>query len=115
MTDRSRVATSDRKTPKRARRPSVEAVEGRLLLSAATAVTPKARVKPPVDRSFDNRLAFAVNTVQQGKAMSHSHDVRFVGSKYAGLSLAHDTRKVGYAYLHAALRGDGRTIGNLGN
>jgi len=113
MTDRRQASTSRGRALKRALRPLVEGVEGRVLLSAAP--PSPVNTQAPVNRSLDDRLAFAINTVQQGKAMSHSHDVRFVGSKYAGLTTASDTRKVGYAYLHAALRGDGRTIGNLGN
>lgn len=113
MTDRRRTSTSQVRAPKRALRPVVEAVEGRVLPSAGPQVL--VNTEAPVDRSFGHRLVFAYNTYELGKAMSHSHDARFVGSRFAGLTVARDTRKVGYAYLHAALRGDGKTLGNLGD
>jgi hypothetical protein len=113
MTDRRRASRSHGRAPSRALRPVVEGVERRVLLSS----TPQTAVVagPPVDRSVGRRLVFAYNAYEQGKAMSHSHDVRYVGAHYARLTVASDTRKVAYAYLHAALRGDGKTLSNLGH
>lgn len=73
------------------------------------------RARPdPVDRTVVNQVGFAVNTIEQGKAMSHSHDVRYVGSRFARLTAANDTRKVGAAYVRAFFKGDSQELNHLG-
>jgi hypothetical protein len=127
---------ANRPARRRGRTVAVEALEGRLLLSAVPAaptvgavahVTPivvahpasRHQVKPPwspggrPDPTFHGRLKFVTDTWKQSHALAYSHDVIKAGWHYTRLTFSHDTAKVGLAYLKAVIRGNSKEIHHL--
>jgi hypothetical protein len=93
------------------RRLGFDVMEGRLLLSTATA--PPA--SPATQATLGNQVSFAMRTYDDGKSIAASPAVRNVGLGFAKAALSADSRKVGMAYLKAAIHGNGKTLNKLGH
>lgn len=136
-----RRSAPGRHTRRSFKKPGIEFMEGRTLLSLAPVISARtnrptaaqiskadqaAKASSQVIRSgappantpaptIGQQGEFAVNTVYTGYRLTHSDNVQSVGERYGKLLIAHDTRKVAGAYISAAFKGDGKTLDQLGH